>query len=202
MEEVVFKALKSVTQPFRVGESFTFETMSSIVSMYRIRLADTQTTTLQQTRNSSQSASVALPSTLLSELDMPTSSSSAIDIIMHVFQNAPVLWGVEPATPLVGVTMSLSGSTHVLNVSGLSHRINITLPLTAHVSNDADLRYECLYWNGSGYSTEGCSATGVWTAASVQCSCNHLTTFVARVRMRVCACGRGMLKANIRQICH
>jgi hypothetical protein len=188
VEQVVLKVLKSITQQFRPGESYAINTHTSTTSMHRVRLTTQETSLHTSDSDSEQSrnATVVFPATLAASLSLP--STSSVDAVIHVSQNAPIVEGVVPGTPLVGVTISQSGSASALNVSRLSATINITLPLSASVANYRDMEYECMYWNGSVYSTYGCYATGVTTATSVQCACNHLTTFVARVSICVCMC--------------
>jgi hypothetical protein len=118
-------------------------------------------------------------------------SPSSVDVAIHVFQHAPVTTDIFPLTPLVGVTLSHSDSAVALDVSGLSEGVNFTLPLLARVAEYADVQYECLSWNGTAYSNEGCVATGVKTQMSVQCNCSHLNTILARVRnpcSELCMC--------------
>jgi hypothetical protein len=185
MEEVVFHVLKSVTKPFRAGESYSISTTGTMASMHRVQLG-AEVTSLG-IRDSTYNMSVAFPSSLAASLSLPRASN--VDVAIHVFQQAPIIADMVPMTPLVGVTLSRSDSAEVLNVSGLPDGINVTLPLTVRASDHQNLGYECMYWNGMGYSTEGCVATGVKTATSVQCRCNHLTTFVARVRhAAACIC--------------
>jgi hypothetical protein len=184
MEEVVLQVLKSISKPFRAGESHTMSSPNTAASIHRVILGAKAVSL--GTLNPSYNASVVFPSSLASTLLLP--GATTVDVGIHVFQHAPIIADVVPMTPLVSVQLSQSVSGTALNASGLPDGINITLPLTRKVNNYHDLEYECMYWNGSGYSSGGCAATGFKTATSVQCSCNHLTTFIARVRARLHIC--------------
>jgi hypothetical protein len=185
MENVGFQVLKSISQPFRVGESHSMSTPGIMAaSMHRVLLGANAMSL--STHSTTHNASVVFPSSLASSLLLP--SASNVDVAIHVFQHAPIIAGTVPVTPLVSVQMALSASGAALNVSNLPDGIYITLPLTAKIFNHQALEYECMYWNGTGYGTHGCVATGLKTATSVQCACNHLTTFVARVRICMCVC--------------
>jgi hypothetical protein len=181
------RVLKSVTSMFVAGESATIKSDGTATSMYRMGMGTDQS--LARILGPAGNSSVVFPASLASELSL--SSSTNVDVVIHVSQHAPTIAGVVPVTPLVGVTLSRADSSYVLNVSGLSQGINITLPVTASVPAYRDGlafsgKYVCMYWNGSAYSTHGCHAADDQVAGQVKCTCNHLTAFVAQVMCTVC----------------
>lgn len=177
METVVVQMLKGITNIFRVGESHTIRASGAAVSLHHVQLGpETRSLAI---RSSTYEASVLFPSSFASTVLLPGSTDVAVAI--HVFQHAPIIGGVMPVTPLVGVKLLQSSHGVLLNVSNVPERINITLPLTTRVRDYQKLEYECMHWNGTGYSSAGCVATGVRTATTVQCACTHFATFIARV---------------------
>ncbi len=97
---------------------------------------------------------------------------------------APSIGDVVPKTPLVSLTLSRSTANEALAVSGLAQGISITLPIT-----DQSLAppagqvfagyYSCVFWDGTAYSSAGCTSSRTAAAGTAQCTCNHLTAFAA-----------------------
>jgi hypothetical protein len=189
--QVMTKVLKSTTRTFVAGESSSLKTGGTTASMYRVHLATsaialtTPAATTTTTTQAVPASSAVFPANLAAQLSL--SSAVNVDVVIHASVQAPIIAGVVPVTPLVGLTLSRADSTGTLNVSGLSQGINITLPVTATsvpAYRDGLVfsgKYECMYWNGEVYSTQGCRAADDQVPGLVKCTCTHLTEFIAQV---------------------
>jgi hypothetical protein len=194
----VFDVMRSVTQPFAVGERSTLNANGTSAAMYRMQLGTTQVSL--QLSMANHAVSVTLPRTLAATMSLD--STTVVDAALRASEYAPTFvhgsTDIIPVTPLVGVTLAQASPSAKLTVSGLSERINISLPIISSVPSSYkglvwSGHFACMSFNGSSYSAAGCTTLSQ-TASSVKCACTHLSAFIAHVRdplplyIYVCVC--------------
>jgi len=126
------------------------------------------------------SASYKLPGTMLQDITA-LRSLTEISVQFDTFHHAPVVNGIQPISPLVGLRLVNSSSGTEILVSGLTQNVEITIPIVnqsvCELSDYQDLKLKCMYWAGDSYKSDGCSLKKV-AAGYVTCACSHLTTIV------------------------
>jgi hypothetical protein len=187
MERALLDVMKSVTQPFAVGEQSTLNANETSAAMYRMQLGTSQVSLQLSMMN--RGVSVTLPGTLAARLSLD--STTVVDAALHASLYAPIFLDASteiiPVTPIVGVTLAQASPSTRLTVSGLSERINISLPIiSSALPSYKGLvwsgQYRCMSFNGSSYRATGCTTLSHTSASdSVKCACNHLSTFIAHV---------------------
>jgi cysteine-rich repeat protein len=126
-------------------------------------------------------------------------------------------------SPLVALTIVDASSGEKVKVHGMERPITITIPVdTTKLSSLGKMLFaqqaRCVYWVNGSYLGDGCEVsigplddtrinfailtlaccvgaqvTGV-TPTSVNCSCNHLTTFAVNQDVTLPACGDGVIQ--------
>ena len=127
-----------------------------------------------------------LPVSLASALSQAGSgAASTMELLFGAAPGAPLLQGLQAASPLV--TLDLSHGGVRIPVSGLSDAVRISLPFNfsrlcplPSTSTAVRLRPQCRYFDAAAgeYLAEGCATLAGDAAGRVTCSCTHLTTFV------------------------
>jgi hypothetical protein len=207
IETTMLSVLRSIAKPFALGEREAVGAGNTTAAMYRTQLLGARIPLIVNA--SGHSASAVLPASLASSLSLD--SNTVVDAVMHVSSNAPLMMDTGGdsllVTPLVGVTLTKQGTSEELKVSGLpeSDPVVITLPITQDIPpfyNGIMWRKDlaCMYFNGTGYSSEGCTTTPALSQGVVHCSCSHLTQFVVKVSMKdSCSWSTGFTKICIRK---
>jgi cysteine-rich repeat protein len=131
--------------------------------------------------------------------------------------------GQNIVSPLVALTIVDASSGEKVKVHGMERPIAITIPVdTTKMSSLGKMLFaqqaRCVYWVNGSYLGDGCEVnispldgtrmslailtlayclgaqvTGV-TPTSVNCSCNHLTTFAVNQDVSLPACGDGVIQ--------
>jgi hypothetical protein len=187
IETTMLSVLRSIAKPFALGEREAVGAGNTTTLFARTQLM----TRIPLIVNASgHSAAAVLPASLASSLSLD--SNTVVDAVMHVSSNAPLMMDTSgdslPVTPLVGVTLSKQATSEELKVTGLpeSDPVVITLPITQDIPafyNGIKWQRDlvCMFFNGTQYSSEGCTTTPVLFEGVVHCSCSHLTSFVVKV---------------------
>jgi hypothetical protein len=185
MERAFLDVMNHMTEPFAVGEQLTLNANGTSAAMYRMQLGASQVALQLSMMN--HCISVTLPGTLAARLSLD--STTVVDASLHASQCAPIFVDASieiiPVTPIVGVTLAKASQSTKLTVSGLSERINITLPIISSIPQSYkglvwSGQYRCMSFNGSSYSATGCTTLSQ-SSDSVKCACSHLSTFIAHV---------------------
>jgi hypothetical protein len=116
--------------------------------------------------------------------DARLAEDSTVKVLFGYFQHPPNMNGINPISPAVSLSL-VTEDGDVLNVSKITKRINITIPVsTGELCAGAESNLyagsvRCLYWDetSSSYRPDGCTAHRI-SSTQVTCMCTHLTTFV------------------------
>jgi len=126
--------------------------------------------------------SYRIPSTLLDEVPA-LRAATELTVNFGSFHHAPAVSGIQPISPMVGLSLSLDGAD--VAVQGLTNRIQVTLPIVYQkrcgtpLSANSYRGVLCMYYANSTYHRDGCTTTRHSNDPSiVTCACNHLTNFV------------------------
>jgi hypothetical protein len=126
------------------------------------------------------SVSYKLPGTMLQDITA-LQSLTEISVQFDTYHHAPVVNGIQPISPLVGLRLFSSSSGSEILVSGLTQNVEIIIPIVnqsvCELSDYQDFKLKCMYWTGDSYKSDGCSLKKV-AAGYVTCVCSHLTTIV------------------------
>jgi len=115
--------------------------------------------------------------------DARISGHRSINVLFGTFSHPPDMNGTTPISPSVTLSLATEAGEE-LNISSLSHSINITIPWSAErlCGNETNVFHgqgRCMHWDAQiqTYSPAGCKTVRI-SDTHMTCMCNHLTSFI------------------------
>jgi hypothetical protein len=186
MDFVLKRALTMSSSSLLTGQQLSMQ-LSSNSSSYsfivrKLQKSDDISMELDHMKEKSSGFGYSFPSEVMN--DARLAGDSTIKVLFGYFQHPPNMNGINPISPAVSLSLATEDGD-VLNVSEITKRINITIPVsTGELCAGAESNLyagsvRCLYWDetSSSYRPDGCTAHRI-SSTQVTCMCTHLTTFV------------------------